>query len=251
MFVFDQIEHNYCAITIKSFPQCSYFVVDSQKNLDDSVQKNAAANSAAQFGVNRFSDLSADEFSTVNLNPKLSHFVKIRLNNIGRNESQNNLSSLLNVAGFEYFFTDNNYYDRYPLFYNTTLLKKNLNFIPLRVDWREENMLQDVRLQGTCGICWAYSVVEMMEAHLAIHHNIKRKLSVQQMVDCARNGNDGCNGGDNCLLLEWLINEQVNIQTNEEYPILTTDEIQTCKMSASQSSNKLETYRATNYTCSR
>lgn len=112
-------------------------------------------------------------------------------------------------------------------------------------------MLQNVRLQGTCGICWAYSVVEMMEAHLAIRHNIRRKLSVQQMVDCARNGNDGCNGGDNCLLLEWLIGGRINIRTDDEYPLSTTGEIQACQVSSNDSLNGLDTYQATNYTCNR
>lgn len=112
-------------------------------------------------------------------------------------------------------------------------------------------MLQNVRLQGTCGICWAYSVVEMMEAHLAIRHNIRRKLSVQQMVDCARNGNDGCNGGDNCLLLEWLIGGRINIRTDDEYPLSTTGEIQACQVSSNDTLNGLDTYQATNYTCNR
>lgn len=112
-------------------------------------------------------------------------------------------------------------------------------------------MLQDVRLQGTCGICWAYSVVEMMEAHLAIHHNTRQKLSVQQMVDCARNGNNGCNGGDNCLLLEWLTNGAINIRTDEEYPISKSGEVQTCQVSANDTSNGLEVFRATNFTCNR
>lgn len=126
-----------------------------------------------------------------------------------------------------------------------------INYILIISRRRNDNVLQKVRLQGTCGICWAFSVIEMMEAHLAIHRNIKRKLSVQQMVDCARNGNDGCNGGDNCLLLEWLIKERINIRTDDEYPVSTRGELQACKVSANDSVSGLDTFRATNFTCNR
>lgn len=247
-----------------------------QKNLDDSVQKSTATNAAAQFGINRFSDLTADEFSVNHLNRNLSHMVAMRLESI-KNQTQQNLSSLVNVADIELAFTDNNRFDRYPLFYNMTLMRKNLNFLPLKVDWfvcdftsssrtftyiqclmmrfsfprRNENVLQKVRLQGTCGICWAYSVIEMMEAHLAIHHNIRRKLSVQQMVDCARNGNDGCNGGDNCLLLEWLTYGRVNIRSDEEYPVSNSGEVEPCQVSANDTGTGLEVFKATNFTCNR
>lgn len=105
-----------------------------QQNLDDSVQKTSASNSAAQFGVNRFSDLTADEFSSEHLNRNLSHMVSMRLESI-KNATQQNVSSLVNVADIHIAFTDNNRYDRYPLFYNMTLMKNNLNFLPLKVDW--------------------------------------------------------------------------------------------------------------------
>lgn len=92
----------------------------------------------------------------------------------------------------------------------------------------------------------------MMEAHLAIHHNVRRKLSVQQMVDCARNGNDGCNGGDNCLLLEWLVQQRTNIRTDEEYPIAKSGEVETCQVSPNDiPAKEFEIYRATNFTCTR
>lgn len=117
------------------------YLSNSQTNLDDSVKKNAAINSAARFGVNRFSDLSADEFSAIHLNRNLSHFVKIRFDSVREVQSQKNLTSLLNVTDFKYSFTDNNRYDRYPMFYNMTLLQRNLNFIPLRVDWLVVSLL--------------------------------------------------------------------------------------------------------------
>lgn len=80
--------------------------------------------------------MTADEFARSQLNEKLSDVIKIRLESI-KEQPQRNLSSLLNVTEYDYSFTDNNRFDRYPKFYNTSLLKKNLNFLPLRVDWFE------------------------------------------------------------------------------------------------------------------
>lgn len=106
-------------------------------------------------------------------------------------------------------------------------------------------------MQGACGMCWAYSTIEMMEANLAIHRNLSKTLSVQQMVDCAENGNEGCNGGDSCLLLQWLIENRVNIRTNAEYPISKTGQYEKCKIPAEDSAIGSEVYRPFDYACNR
>lgn len=106
-------------------------------------------------------------------------------------------------------------------------------------------------MQGACGMCWAYSTIEMMEANLAIHRNLSKTLSVQQMVDCAENGNEGCNGGDSCLLLQWLIENRVNIRTGAEYPISKTGQFEKCKIPAEDSAIGTEVYRPFEYACNR
>lgn len=93
----------------------------------------------------------------------------------------------------------------------------------------------------------------MIEANLAIHKNLTRALSVQQMIDCAENGNNGCDGGDSCLLLEWLVNEKINIHTEIEYPRSIDGMNQTCHVFLEEPNSKfkLEEYRVTQFTCSR
>ena len=44
-----------------------------------------------------------------------------------------------------------------------------------------------------------------------------KDLSVQQMIDCSGKSKP-CDGGDTCLLLNWLYNNQINILTVEDYP---------------------------------
>lgn len=38
--------------------------------------------------------------------------------------------------------------------------------------------------QQTCGCCWAFSTVSVIESILMTKKNIKTELSVQQLVDC-------------------------------------------------------------------
>lgn len=94
-----------------------------------------AHNATAHFGINRFSDLTPDEFQALRLDRNLSLIVGARLKSIGEKPPSRNASTLVNVNEVKYVFTDNNAYDRYPSFYKPTLLHQNLNFIPLKVDW--------------------------------------------------------------------------------------------------------------------
>lgn len=110
--------------------------------------------------------------------------------------------------------------------------------------------MSNVRNQGTCGACWAHSVIETIESMSAIKRNSSTMdLSVQQMVDCAAN-NNGCRGGDTCNLLEWLVDEKINIQTMKEYP--TNNEAAECKMEMTNKNNgSSETLQVNRYTCER
>lgn len=96
---------------------------------------NMVHNATAHFGINRFSDLTPDEFQALRLNRNLSLIVGARLKSADMQPPNTNTSSLVKTTDIKYVFTDNNAYDRYPTFYKPTLLHKNLNFIPLKVDW--------------------------------------------------------------------------------------------------------------------
>jgi C1A family cysteine protease len=71
-----------------------------------------------------------------------------------------------------------------------------LEDLPDKVDWREK-AVGDVRNQGQCGSCWAFSAVGAIEGLYAIENGKIKTFSVQQLVDCAGGPyeNEGCNGG--------------------------------------------------------
>lgn len=93
-----------------------------------------AHNATAHFGINRYSDLSPQEFETLHLNRNMSLIVGARLKSI-KDKLPTNATTSVKVNEIKYEFTDNNSFDRYPSFYKPNLLQKNLNFIPLKVDW--------------------------------------------------------------------------------------------------------------------
>lgn len=99
---------------------------------------------------------------------------------------------------------------------------RNITDVPKRVDWRELKVVTSVKNQKKCGACWAFSTVETIETMNALKQHKLQELSVQQMIDCAENGNYGCNGGDTCSAFMWMSKKNVSIVTEREYPYIDT-----------------------------
>jgi len=62
------------------------------------------------------------------------------------------------------------------------------------IDWTYLKAVSNVKDQGQCGSCWAFSTTGSIESHTEILNNSYVSLSEQQLVDCSTD-NNGCNGG--------------------------------------------------------
>merc|ERR1712160_94769 len=87
--------------------------------------------------------------------------------------------------------------------------------LPESVDWRSKNAVSDVKNQGQCGSCWAFSTTGGMEGAWQIASGRLTSMSEQQLVDCSTQ-NAGCNGGSMELAFNYA--GTTNVATESSYP---------------------------------
>jgi len=104
--------------------------------------------------------------------------------------------------------------------------------LPASVDWRDHGAVTDVKNQGKCGACWAFSGTGAIEGAWSIATKGKQLLSLsqQQLVDCDHGvGETGCDGGMPERTFHYL--EKAPLCTLGSYPYLGaqgTCGLQTC-----------------------
>jgi len=111
--------------------------------------------------------------------------------------------------------------------------------LPETKDWREEGAVTEVKDQGQCGSCWAFSTTGTIEGAYFLKTGQLVSLSEQNLVDCT-NTNAGCDGGWQYLAMNYVI-ENGGIDTEESYPYETRQD--SCRYTAENSGAAVSTYR--------
>ncbi|XP_028772580.1 cysteine proteinase RD21A-like [Neltuma alba] len=94
--------------------------------------------------------------------------------------------------------------------------------LPESVDWRKEGAVVQVKDQGSCGSCWAFSTVAAVEGVNKLVTGDLISLSEQELVDCDTKYNEGCNGGLMDYAFQFII-DNGGIDTEEDYPYRAVD----------------------------
>ncbi|KAL1459990.1 hypothetical protein WDU94_011931 [Cyamophila willieti] len=191
-----------------------------ERSLDiiEQLNKDRPSPDSARYGITEFSDLSEEEFKSHHLRHSVNKHVLWVSHHHNHDHHHNHvkkrsLQAVSVPAG-----------------------------IPPKKDWREAGIIGKVRNQQTCGACWAFSTVETVESMYALKNGTLSTLSVQEVIDCAGNGNMGCNGGDFCALLDWIDVNKVVLEPESEYPLLLRDAVCKRKTGPSTKGVKIKSY---------
>ena len=150
----------------------------------DKINKHNLEKHTYKLGINMFTDMAAEEFK------------------------EKYLSSIPNKPRPPTYFT-------YPY-------KFRNEDIPDAMDWRANGFVTNVKNQGDCGSCWAFSAVAALEGQHAKRTGHLVSLSEQNIVDCVTDCY-GCNGGWPNVALEFLANNGGGIDTEQSYPYTAMD----------------------------
>ena len=97
-----------------------------------------------------------------------------------------------------------------------------------KYSWNDTNMLSQVKNQGSCGSCWAFSVTTALETFMRVRNYSVGRLSEQELVDCSTK-DYGCNGGMMHTAFDYII-ENGGLYDNNDYKYIA--ETQNCSKPA-------------------
>lgn len=140
--------------TYKSREEAQWRLAVFARNMIRAQKIQALDRGTAQYGITKFSDLTEEEFHSIYLNPLL------------QKESGGKMR-----------------------------LAQSINDLaPPEWDWRKKGAVTEVKDQGMCGSCWAFSVTGNVEGQWFLNRGTLLSLSEQELLDCDKM-DKACLGG--------------------------------------------------------
>ncbi|EOY28037.1 hypothetical protein QUC31_012812 [Theobroma cacao] len=146
-------------------------------------------------------------------------------NNMGNQPYKLSINEFADLTNEEFLA----YYAGYKIIPSTVSSKtkrfkyQNLTNVPASIDWRNKGAVTQIKDQGHCGSCWAFSTVAAVEGIAKIKTGRLFSLSEQQLVDCVRTkGSQGCKGGWMHDAFEYIVKNH-GLAEETRYPYKKKD----------------------------
>lgn len=97
----------------------------------------------------------------------------------------------------------------------------DISNLPDSMDWIAKGAVNEVKNQGSCGSCWAFSTVANIEGANFVATQKLVSLSEQELVDCDKTGPDGdqgCQGGLPSNAFKFLLANKTGLEPESNYP---------------------------------
>jgi cathepsin L len=147
---------------------------------------NGAGNTTYKLGINQFTDIPRSDFAKTHLSNRYNPHSKL--------STMSHLNKSWTPEG-----------------------------VPYSIDWRANGWVTDVKDQGDCGSCWAFSAVGSIEGQHANATGQLVSFSEQNLVDCSYGyGCDGCGGGWPEAAMRYVDGNK-GLDTEVSYPYTGTD----------------------------
>ncbi|KAM2612829.1 hypothetical protein TB2_032752 [Malus domestica] len=154
---------------------------------------NKKSENKYRLDINKFADLTNEEFQAMSQGYKRIHLPEI-------------MSNSSKAA------PDNNF--RY----------ENVTDVPISKDYFSIGAVTTVKYQGQCGCCWAFASVATVEGLNKLKTGNLISLSEQELIDCDTNSYDhGCDGGNSKVAYDYMIKLNKSLATEDNYPYQAKD----------------------------
>lgn len=117
---------------------------------------------------------------------------------------------------------------------------EDIRGLPEEIDWRKKGYVTEVKNQGKCGSCWAFSATGSLEGQFFKKTGKLVSLSEQDLIDCTGDcQTTGCEGG---LVEEAFscIRNMGGIESETDYPYEAKDD--KCRFNKTKSVTSLSNY---------
>jgi len=151
----------------------------------EKVQKLNAQHKSAKFALNKFSDLTREEFAVM-LGSRASE---------APNKKFLRARAVVDVAVGD---VDN-------------------GVLPKSIDWRKKGAITPVKDQGRCGSCWTFGATGILESFYFINNGKLLSFSEQQLMDCETEHSSGCKTGYTSHAITYVAQNGIQLETDYPY----------------------------------